>query len=104
MAQRTGFDEDRARKIVDALKSSGTYYTIETVDLDDRPCIESLDGGTFKESTQLSTGQRCTTILPILLTQSERPLLIDQPEDNLDNAFVYDTIVTACKLSRAVDR
>lgn len=100
LAQRTGFDEDRARKVVDALKSSGTYYTIETVDLDDQPRIELLDGGTFKESTQLSTGQRCTTILPILLTQSERPLLIDQPEDNLDNAFVYDTIVTALRAVR----
>ena len=97
LAERTGFDEERARKVVDALKSSGTYYAIETVDLDDRPSIELLDGGTFKESTQLSTGQRCTTILPILLTQSERPLLIDQPEDNLDNAFVYDTIVTALR-------
>ncbi|HLK17205.1 MAG TPA: hypothetical protein VKT78_20545 [Fimbriimonadaceae bacterium] len=31
------------------------------------------------------------------MTQSERPLLIDQPEDNLDNAFVYDTIVTALR-------
>jgi ATPase subunit of ABC transporter with duplicated ATPase domains len=95
LAQRAGFEEDRARKVVDALKASGTYYTIETVDLEDRPSIELLDGDTFKESTQLSTGQRCTTILPILLTQSERPLLIDQPEDNLDNAFVYDTIVKA---------
>ena len=67
--QRVSFDEDRARKVMDALKASGTHYTIETVDLDDRPCIELLDGETFKESTQLSTGQRCTTILPILLTQ-----------------------------------
>ena len=98
--QRVSFDEDRARKVVDALKASGTHYTIETVDLDDRPCIELLDGETFKESTQLSTGQRCTTILPILLTQSERPLLIDQPEDNLDNAFVYDTIVKALRTVR----
>ena len=98
--QRASFDEDRARKVVDALKASGTHYTIETVDLDDRPCIELLDGETFKESTQLSTGQRCTTILPILLTQSERPLLIDQPEDNLDNAFVYDTIVKALRTVR----
>jgi hypothetical protein len=97
VSQRTGFEDERARKVVDALRSSGTYYTIETVDLDDRPCIELLDGGIFKESTQLSTGQRCTTILPILLTQSERPLLIDQPEDNLDNAFVYETIVTALR-------
>ena len=98
--QRVSFDEDRARKVMDALKASGTHYTIETVDLDDRPCIELLDGETFKESTQLSTGQRCTTILPILLTQSERPLLIDQPEDNLDNAFVYDTIVKALQTVR----
>jgi hypothetical protein len=95
LMQRSGFDEDRSKKILSALRSGGTYYTIETVALDDEPCIELLDGNTFKESTHLSTGQRCTTILPILLTQSERPLLIDQPEDNLDNAFVYETIVRA---------
>lgn len=95
LMQRAGFDEDRSRKILSALRAGGTYYTIETAALHDRPSIELLDGDTFKESTHLSTGQRCTTILPILLTQSERPLLIDQPEDNLDNAFVYETIVRA---------
>lgn len=95
LVQRSGFDEDRSKKILGGLRSGGTHYTIETVALEDRPCIELLDGDTFKESTHLSTGQRCTTILPILLTQSERPLLIDQPEDNLDNAFVYETIVRA---------
>jgi ABC-type bacteriocin/lantibiotic exporter with double-glycine peptidase domain len=93
--QRSGFDEDRSKKILSALRSGGTHYTIETVALDDRPCIELLDGDTFKESTHLSTGQRCTTILPILLIQSERPLFIDQPEDNLDNAFVFETVVRA---------
>jgi predicted ATP-dependent endonuclease of OLD family len=97
LTQRSGFDEDRSKKILNALRSDGTHYTIETVALDDQPSIELLDGDTFKESTHLSTGQRCTTILPILLTQSERPLLIDQPEDNLDNAFVYETIVRALK-------
>lgn len=95
--QRSGYDEDRSKKILSALRAGGIHYTIETVALDDRPCIELLDGDTFKESTHLSTGQRCTTILPILLTQSERPLLIDQPEDNLDNAFVYETIVRALR-------
>jgi len=95
LTQRSGFDEDRSKKILSTLRTGGTHYAIETVALDDRPCIELLDGDTFKESTHLSTGQRCTTVLPILLTQSERPLLIDQPEDNLDNAFVYETIVRA---------
>jgi len=97
LLQRSGFDEDRSKKILSGLRSGGTNYAIETVALDDQPCIELLDGDTFKESTHLSTGQRCTTILPILLTQSERPLLIDQPEDNLDNAFVYETIVRALR-------
>jgi recombinational DNA repair ATPase RecF len=93
--QGASFDEDRAKKVVDALRVSGAFYVIETVGLEDRPSIELLDGDTYKESPHLSTGQRCTTILPILLVQSERPLLIDQPEDNLDNAFVYETIVKA---------
>lgn len=95
LMQRAAFDEDRSKKILNALRAGGTHYTIETASLHDRPCIELLDGDTFKASTNLSTGQRCTTILPILLTQNERPLLIDQPEDNLDNAFVYETIVRA---------
>ncbi len=95
LMQQSGYDEDRSKKILSALRAGGIPYAIETIALDDRPSIELLDGDTFKESTRLSTGQRCTTILPILLTQSERPLLIDQPEDNLDNAFVYDTIVRA---------
>jgi ABC-type phosphate transport system ATPase subunit len=91
LTQQAGFDDERSKKIL----TGGAHYAIETAPLHDSPCIELLDGDTFKESTHLSTGQRCTTILPILLTQSERPLLIDQPEDNLDNAFVYETIVRA---------
>lgn len=94
---RTSYDEDKAKKVVDGLAASGSAYKIETVDLEDRPCIELLDGDKYKASPNLSTGQRCTTILPILLVQSERPLLIDQPEDNLDNAFVYETVVRALK-------
>jgi ABC-type cobalamin/Fe3+-siderophores transport system ATPase subunit len=97
MARRAGFDGERSRKIVDALKASGAFYSIEIAALEDRPCIELLDGDKYKESPNLSTGQRCTTILPILLVQSERPLLVDQPEDNLDNAFVYETIVKALR-------
>jgi AAA domain/AAA domain, putative AbiEii toxin, Type IV TA system len=97
VAERTGFDEERSRKIADALRADGGAYEIESVDLEDVPRIELNDGGKYKQSPNLSTGQRCTTILPILLVQSERPLLIDQPEDNLDNAFIYDTIVQALR-------
>lgn len=97
ISERTGFEEERSRRVAEALRADGCTYEIESVDLEDVPRIELLDGDKYKESPNLSTGQRCTTILPILLVQSERPLLIDQPEDNLDNAFIYDTVVKALR-------
>ena len=41
----------------------------------------------------LSTGQKATAILLILLIESESPLIVDQPEDDLDNRFVTEGIV-----------
>ena len=41
----------------------------------------------------LSKGQRATALLLLLLGASKAPLVIDQPEDDLDNRFVYDGIV-----------
>jgi hypothetical protein len=86
-------DADRATRLIIQLKDKPEIFAIETVELHDRPILELKDGEDYKDSASLSTGQKCTTILPILLIESERPLLIDQPEDNLDNAFVFETIV-----------
>ena len=36
-------------------------------------------------------------VLPILLLDSENPLLVDQPEDNLDNRFIFGTIVDSIR-------
>ena len=88
-----GIERDRAMKFIAQLRDHRMLHEIETVELHDRPTIELKDGDQYKDSTTLSTGQKCTAILPILLLESEAPLLIDQPEDNLDNAFVFDTVV-----------
>lgn len=48
----------------------------------------------FRPLSKLSTGQQCTAILHMLLLESVDPLLMDQPEDNLDNAFIADRIVS----------
>lgn len=47
----------------------------------------------FKPLDRLSTGQQCTAILHLLLLENLDPLIMDQPEDNLDNAFIADRIV-----------
>jgi hypothetical protein len=41
---------------------------------------------------QISAGQRCTAIFPILLKQQSGPLVVDQPEDNLDNRHIAAAI------------
>ena len=84
---------DQARKAAASLADSALLFGLETVELIDLPHIELNDGGTYKDTGSLSTGQKCTTVLPILLLDTEAPLLVDQPEDNLDNRFVYKTVV-----------
>jgi ABC-type Mn2+/Zn2+ transport system ATPase subunit len=55
----------------------------------------SVGGGSpnWKKLSQLSKGQRATALLLLLLGASQSPLLIDQPEDDLDNRFVFKEIV-----------
>ncbi len=40
----------------------------------------------------LSAGQRCTAVFPLLLRNNRKPLIIDQPEDNLDNRYIASAI------------
>jgi hypothetical protein len=41
----------------------------------------------------LSAGQKATAALMLLLLDSEAPLLVDQPEDDLDNRFITEGVV-----------
>lgn len=92
IADRCQLNENQATAVVTEMSKPDNLYELETVGLDDTPSIQLDDGG-YKDSASLSTGQKCTAILPILLFESANPLLIDQPEDNLDNGFVFGTVV-----------
>ena len=54
----------------------------------------------YRPIEELSTGQKCTAILHMLLLDNPDPLIIDQPEDNLDNAFIADQIVADLRKSK----
>ena len=41
----------------------------------------------------LSTGQKATAVLLLLLLESDAPLVVDQPEDDLDNRFITESVV-----------
>lgn len=96
MTQALAISDERSRSVVDALQSNGTAAIISSV-TDDGVEIELLDGAEYKPTSRLSIGQRCTVVLPILLRHSGDPLIMDQPEDHLDNAFVASTLVPALR-------
>lgn len=83
---------------------------LDEVVLDDLPEIRLNDrpseaGTTARPLSELSPGQRCSAILPILLLTGDGPLIIDQPEDNLDNRLIRQVIVNilaSMKLARQV--
>lgn len=97
----TNFGKERARRILDALRQNLDPLALEVLPIDDRVLIElNVASGAkekFKDASELSRGQRCTALLPILLAQRDSPLVIDQPEDNLDNHFIYETVVEAIR-------
>lgn len=56
-----------------------------------------------KNLSELSPGEKGTLLLIfyLLLDSSSIPLIMDQPEDNLDNQSVYDILVSYIKLAKA---
>jgi len=102
----TSFGRERSGRILEAFRTSLSPLEVEVVDIEDRVGIElnvaSPANPHFKDAAELSQGQKCTALLPLLLSRREIPLLIDQPEDNLDNHFIYETIVDAVRRLRQV--
>ena len=95
----TSFGGERSRKILDAFRESVDPLALEVIAIEDRVSIEldvsSAGQPNFKDASDLSRGQKCTALLPILLARRDSPLIIDQPEDNLDNHFIFETVVNA---------
>lgn len=92
--------------VADALSRLTTEQVLqlEEIELPDLISIElntAHEGAeVFRALNNLSTGQQCTAILHLLLLQNLDPLLMDQPEDNLDNAFIADRIVTELRSAK----
>lgn len=61
----------------------------------DRVTVEfrRSDSGSFQSLVRASAGQKTSAILSFLLAHGDEPLLLDQPEDDLDNALVSELVV-----------
>jgi chromosome segregation ATPase len=94
IAEATGITKDRALRFVSALRETD-LGRVGTVSLEDAVTLSLLDGKDYKSIEELSTGQRCTVVLPIVLRHVDRVVIVDQPEDHIDNAFIAETLIKA---------
>ena len=53
----------------------------------------TADGTEFRPIGQGSAGQRSAAMLAFLLAHGDEPLVLDQPEDDLDNQLIYSLVV-----------
>ncbi len=99
LVEKTGLSEAQARRLLDFLaQDEARRYELELLSPEDEVNISLKVNEHWVELEKLSAGQRATALLLILLTREQHSLIIDQPEDDLDNRFIYEEVV---KLLRA---
>ena len=98
--------EISAERVVNVIAYLQTRHLTDliTAPVDDAVELYLLDGVEYKASDNLSIGQRCTVVLPILLSGHGELLIIDQPEDHLDNAFITETLVERLRERQSDDQ
>ena len=58
------------------------------------------DGKNFRLIEEGSPGQKTAAMLAFLLSYGTEPLILDQPEDDLDNHLIYDLVVTQLRAAK----
>lgn len=104
------FNKAEALQMIERFSDPKTLARLETVQVFDRPYLtvtrEVTDGTGAKqyktrEFANLSLGQQQSVLLALMLSSDNpNPLLIDQPEDNLDGQFIYSQLVPVIRLAK----
>lgn len=96
-----GFFDGGVDEFIDLARQAG-LMTLEAIAVADAPTISlttPIDGKLRTVAFgRLSFGQKASVLLGALLCSDDTtPLIVDQPEDHLDSAFIFETIVTTLR-------
>lgn len=88
-------DSDNVRALWEDVRISRVSDGIDVELLrEDRTVAGSMSGA-------LSEGQRNTVLLNLMLARGEGPIVIDQPEDELDSSFIFRTLVRDLRAAKS---
>lgn len=103
VAKHFGITEAMAKRLVDWLSDEpARLRQVEVLAPEDSVSIALVADGTPRDLGKLSGGQKATALLLLVFAQGGRPLILDQPEDDLDNRFVYDDVVSLLRAEKGV--
>ncbi len=88
-----GLTEAQANKLIQWFADDEKRFELETLFPNDKILVKLKVGEKYEELSKLSAGQKATALLLLLFTQENRILVIDQPEEDLDNRFIYEDVV-----------
>jgi len=96
IVQKYGIAPASAQALYRAI-SQEVLYDLEIFEIPTKATIElnlgSKESPNYRDIEHLSVGQKCTALLTLILLENPYPLVVDQPEDDLDNTFIVNDIV-----------
>ena len=108
--QKQVFLAAEASTLLERIAEPELLAKLEAVAVHDRPRLsvtKRVDGpggiAAFRprDFKRLSLGQQQSVLLALMLTsESTAPLIVDQPEDNLDSEFIYKTLVPVIRAAK----
>lgn len=99
LKSKCNLTDSNLKKIIDYMNSLEAIEEVLSLSYkvypEDIPSIEFCkDDGKYYPLSEVSGGQKSTALLIIALSEGKRPIIIDQPEDSLDNPSVYEDVVS----------
>lgn len=76
---------------------NGTLSSLVNVVPEDKIEIKIIQDGGEIDINAGSPGQKCAALLTLILNIGDNPLIIDQPEDDLDNSLIYNLVVKSIR-------
>lgn len=93
----TPITEGRFLKLWEDKQQKGTLSSLLNIIPEDLIKIRIVEGSEEIDINEGSPGQKSAAILAFILSSGDNPLIIDQPEDDLDNSLIYTLIVQSIR-------
>lgn len=103
------FASNEAGLLIERLADPDLLSQLEAIAVHDLPKLtvtKRVEAGAQarfipRDFRRLSLGQQQSVLLALMLTSESRaPLVVDQPEDNLDSEFIYKTLVPVIRAAK----